>query len=89
VPKGWAGGEPRDTYEQERRPVAEHDASLDRSERLRAQSSRRLQVDLGGRIPHAWVGSGPERVSTLDLLSPALTLFTTADAPRAQVTGED
>jgi hypothetical protein len=41
-----------------------------------------MQVDLGGRIPHAWLEAVPGddlRVSTLDLLSPGLTLLTGGD----------
>jgi hypothetical protein len=43
-----------------------------------------LQVDLGGRIRHAWVADG---VSTLDLVGPGLTLFTGPDAPVAGLPG--
>jgi putative polyketide hydroxylase len=90
VLKGWAGDELLDTYEQERRPVAEHNMrrSTDPNGSVR-EAADELQVDLGGRIPHAWVGAGAERVSTLDLLSPGLTIFTTADAPRARVDADD
>lgn len=89
VLKGWAGDELLDSYEGERRPVAEHNMrrSSDPNGSVREVADE-LEVDLGGRIPHAWVGSGPERISTLDLLSPGLTLFTTADAPRAEPAGE-
>ena len=55
VINGWAGDRLLDTYESERRPVAEH--NLARS--IDPWGSRRtvaaeVGVDLGGRLPHAW-----------------------------------
>jgi hypothetical protein len=75
VLRGWADPALLDTYERERRPFVEH--NLARS--IDPTGSRRsvlpeLQVDLGGRVPHAWVG-GTER-STVDLVTDGLTLFT-------------
>ena len=89
VLKGWAGDELLDSYEEERRPVAEHNMrrSVDPNGSVRDVADE-LRVDLSGRIPHAWIGSGTQRVSTLDLVGPGLTLFTRADAPRAEVEGE-
>jgi putative polyketide hydroxylase len=89
VLRGWAGDEVLDSYEAERRPVAEHNLrrSTDPNGSVRA-AAEELRVDLGGRIPHAWVGSGAARRSTLDLLGPGLTLFTTAEAPRGEVKRE-
>jgi putative polyketide hydroxylase len=86
VLRRWAGDELLDSYEQERRPVAEHNVrrSSDSNGSVRA-AAEELELDLGDRIPHAWVCSGAERVSTLDLLGPGLTLFTAGDAPRAEV----
>ncbi|HET6773223.1 MAG TPA: FAD-dependent monooxygenase [Acidimicrobiales bacterium] len=77
VLQGWAGPDLLDTYEAERRVVAEH--NLARS--TDPNGSRRpvvdeLSVDLGGRIAHAWLPSSAGPVSTLDLLGPAWTLFT-------------
>ena len=78
--RGWAGPELIDTYEAERKPVAEHnvarsaDASGEQWEPL-----QQLHVDLGGRIPHAWIRGGTRR-STLDLVGTGLTLFTGPDA---------
>jgi putative polyketide hydroxylase len=74
VHRGWAGEELLDTYETERRPVAEHNAmrSADANGSLR-DVGEGLHVDLGGRIPHVWL---PDGSSTLDLLGPGLTLFT-------------
>ena len=88
VLKGWAGDELLDSYEEERRPVAEHNVrrSSDPNGSVR-EAADELRLALGGRIPHGWVGSGAGRISTLHLLGPGLTLFTTADAPRAEVHG--
>ena len=75
--RGWAPPELLDTYEVERRVVAEH--NIVRS--TDPQGSRRpvldeLSVDLGGRLRHAWLPAESGRVSTLDLLGPGWTLFT-------------
>jgi putative polyketide hydroxylase len=77
VLRGWAGADLLDTYETERRPVAAHNIarSADPGGSTR-ETADELHVDLGGRIPHAWVRTGDRRVSTLDLLGPGLTLFT-------------
>jgi putative polyketide hydroxylase len=75
--RGWADPELLDSYEAERRPVAEHNVarSADPSGSYR-QAEEELHADLGGRIAHVW---GPGRISTLDLLGPGLTLFTGPD----------
>ena len=39
-------------------------------------AEQELRVDLGGRLPHVWVSSLHERLSTLDLVGSGLTLFT-------------
>jgi 2-polyprenyl-6-methoxyphenol hydroxylase-like FAD-dependent oxidoreductase len=72
---GWAGPQLLDSYEAERRPVAEHNVarSADPSG-SRRPVDQELPADLGGRIPHLWLP--PVRTSTLDLLEPGLTLFT-------------
>ena len=75
VLNGWASASLLDTYETDRRPFVEH--NLKRS--IDPAGSRRralteLQVDLAGRIPHAWL---PDRhTSTLDLVDTGLTLLT-------------
>jgi 2-polyprenyl-6-methoxyphenol hydroxylase-like FAD-dependent oxidoreductase len=82
--EGWATDELLDTYEAERRPLAEHNVLRSSDPNgSRREVAGELEVDLGGRIPHAWVGSAADRTSTLDLLSPGMTLFTTAGMPPA------
>jgi 2-polyprenyl-6-methoxyphenol hydroxylase-like FAD-dependent oxidoreductase len=71
---GWAPDSLLDTYETERRPIAEH--NLARS--LDPMGSRRsvldeIRFDLGGRLPHLWIDSASGRISSLDLLGPGLT----------------
>jgi putative polyketide hydroxylase len=87
--KGWAGSALLDSYEIERRPIAE--ANLARSaqenggfERTAAQG---LEIDLRGRLPHAWLPATNGRVCTLDLLGPGLTLLT--DRSGSDWTGPD
>jgi putative polyketide hydroxylase len=74
VLRGWADPALLDSFEAERRPVAEHNLmrSVDPEGSVRSVAEE-VHVDLGGRIPHLWVG---ERLSTLDLVGPGLTLFT-------------
>jgi putative polyketide hydroxylase len=81
VLRGWARPDLLDTYERERRPVAEHNAarSADPDGTVRG-AEEELRVDLGGRIPHLWISTPAGRVSTLDLLGPGLTVFTGPDA---------
>jgi hypothetical protein len=76
VLRGWAGADLLDSYETERRPVAEHNVarSADADGTTRA-AEQELHVDLGGRIAHAWLPVAEERVSTLDLLGPGLTML--------------
>ncbi len=77
---GWAEPALLDSYESERRPVAEHNvhrsAQPDGSYRDAAQE---LPADLGARIPHLWVPAENGPVSTLDLVGSGLTLFTGSD----------
>jgi hypothetical protein len=79
VLNGWAPESLLDTYETERRPVAEH--NLARSlDPLGSRRSMRDEVrfDLGGRLPHLWIDSAAGRVSSLDLLGPGLTRLSPA-----------
>jgi 2-polyprenyl-6-methoxyphenol hydroxylase-like FAD-dependent oxidoreductase len=85
VLRGWAGPALLDSYERERRPVAEHNvarsAAPDGSLR---DADQELPADLGGRLAHHWVARGADRrVSTLDLLGPGLTLLTGPDGAAA------
>jgi putative polyketide hydroxylase len=75
VLRGWAPESLLDSYEDERRPIAEHNfrRSID-PDGSRRSTAEELPVDLGGRIPHRWVDADRE-VSTLDLLGPGLTWF--------------
>jgi 2-polyprenyl-6-methoxyphenol hydroxylase-like FAD-dependent oxidoreductase len=84
---GWARPPLLDTYEAERRPVVEHNAlrSVDPQGSVREVADE-IHVDLGGRIPHLWLRDGDERISTLDLVGPELTLFTGPDGPAEQLT---
>jgi 2-polyprenyl-6-methoxyphenol hydroxylase-like FAD-dependent oxidoreductase len=73
VLRGWAGEELLDSYEAERRPVAEHNVARSADPRGSMRDpAEEVHVDVGGRIRHVWVSEG---VSTLDLLGDGLTLF--------------
>jgi putative polyketide hydroxylase len=77
VLNGWDDPALLDTYEAERRPVAQHNVSRsadpDGSTR---EPVEEMHVDLGGRIPHMWVASDGGRSSTIDLLGTGVTVFT-------------
>jgi putative polyketide hydroxylase len=77
VLNGWAGADLLDSYESERRPVAEHNVSrsADVSGTTR-EAGEELQADLGGRLTHVWVREG---VSTLDVVGQGITVFTGPD----------
>ena len=77
VMHGWAEDALLDSYEAERRPVAEHNAarSADPGGSIRSVSEE-LRADLGGRIAHLWLAGDSGRRSTLDLLGGGLTLLT-------------
>jgi len=93
VISGWAAESLLDSYETERRPVAEH--NLARS--LDPVGSRRpagdeVQVDLGPRLPHRWLPAAVpnsetgSRTSTLDVLTNGVTVLATdPDAASAGV----
>lgn len=75
VLRGWASAALLDSYEVERRAVAEH--QLARSiepDGSRCDATRALAVDLGGRIRHAWLTDDTGR-STLDLVGGGITVF--------------
>jgi 2-polyprenyl-6-methoxyphenol hydroxylase-like FAD-dependent oxidoreductase len=80
VLKGWADPELLDSYERERRPLAEHNvAQSAEPPGTPREDGDLLHADIGGRIAHAWTKEAGQRVSTLDLLGPGLTLFTGPD----------
>ena len=74
---GWAGSDLLDSYELERRPVAEHNVARSADPNgSRRPPGEGLRADLAGRIGHHWTDGANGRRSTLDLLGPGLTLFT-------------
>jgi putative polyketide hydroxylase len=78
VLRGWAGPQLLDTYETERRPVAAHNVARSADPHGGSRpAAQELPADLGGRIPHVWLPDRADGLSTLDLLGPGLTLFTT------------
>ena len=81
VLKNWAPESLLDTYEMERRPIAEHNVarSIDPGGSRRSASDE-LPFDLGGRLPHLWIDTAAGRISSLDLLGPGLTRLS-ADEP--------
>ncbi|MGH3473698.1 MAG: FAD-dependent monooxygenase, partial [Aeromicrobium sp.] len=75
---GWAPPAFLSTYEAERRPAVAHNVNRSADpEGSRREAMSELQVDLGGRITHAWIDEQPDDVrrSTIDLVVPGLTLF--------------
>jgi putative polyketide hydroxylase len=85
VLRGWAAEGLLDSYEAERRTAVEHNVarSADPNGSIR-ETAQELHADLGGRLPHLWLPSPAGRRSTLDLLGPGLTLFTSAHAGAAR-----
>jgi putative polyketide hydroxylase len=81
VLNGWALVSLLDTYEAERRPIAEHNVarSID-SGGSRRNPADELQFDLGRRLPHLWIDTVDGHISSLDLLGPGLTRLS-ADEP--------
>jgi 2-polyprenyl-6-methoxyphenol hydroxylase-like FAD-dependent oxidoreductase len=79
VLRGWAPDGLLATYEQERRPAVAHNVrrSADPLGSRRPALSE-MQVDLGGRLPHAWVDDGR---SVLDLVGSGLTLLVAGRSP--------
>ena len=89
VLRGWGGEDLLDSYERERRPVAEF--NTERSIRFDGSilgNALGLNADIGGRIAHVWVPRDGGLVSTLDLLGDGLTLFVGPDWDGAVPGGE-
>ena len=77
---GWAPSSLLSSYEEERRPAAAHNVERSADPMgSRRDAMSELQVDLGGRIAHAWLdadpSSGAKRHSSIDLVGPGLTLL--------------
>jgi 2-polyprenyl-6-methoxyphenol hydroxylase-like FAD-dependent oxidoreductase len=72
----WATPAILDTYEQERRPVAEHNVrrSTDPQGSYRTVAEE-IDADLGGRLAHSWLAGTQKMVSTLDLLGDGWTVL--------------
>src|SRR5262249_4700076 len=82
VARGWGADGLLESYELERRPVAEHNVARSADPLgSRRPPGEELRVDLGGRIEHHWLAADASgaRASTLDLLGPGLTLLTGPD----------
>jgi putative polyketide hydroxylase len=78
VLRGWAAPALLDSYEAERRPVAEYAVTRSADPGgSRRPAEQEVRADLGGRIAHVWT----EERSTLDLLDPGLTLFAARGEP--------
>jgi putative polyketide hydroxylase len=83
VLNGWAPASLLDSYEEERRPVAEHNVTRSANPTgTRRAAVSELHADLGGRIPHLRVAGPQGPRSTLDLLGRGLTVFTAEGAER-------
>jgi putative polyketide hydroxylase len=86
VLRGWADDELLNSYEGERRPVADHNVRESaRPPGTPHESGNAVAADLGGRIPHAWVDGPGHKLSTLDLLGPGYTLFCGPEVDHCEV----
>ena len=76
VLKDWAPASLLDSYERERRPIVEHNLSRSaEDDGSRRSTLDEVHIDLRGRISHHWVRGAGDRVSTLDLIGPGVTVF--------------
>lgn len=82
VARGWAAPALLDSYGTERRPVGLHNTARSADpDGSRRDAEDGLAVDLGGRLPHAWL-AGSRGTSTLDLVGAGLALLTDAAGER-------
>jgi 2-polyprenyl-6-methoxyphenol hydroxylase-like FAD-dependent oxidoreductase len=80
VLRGWADQRLLESYERERRLVAEFNTERStRSDGSILGTAAGLNADIGGRIAHVWVPHEGIVLSTLDLLGDGLTLFAGPD----------
>jgi putative polyketide hydroxylase len=80
VLRGFGAERLLESYERERRPVAEFNARRStRADGSILGTGFGLSADIGGRISHVWVPRDRSLVSTLDLLGDGLTLFVGPD----------
>jgi 2-polyprenyl-6-methoxyphenol hydroxylase-like FAD-dependent oxidoreductase len=80
VVRGWACEPLLESYERERRAVAEF--NMQRSSQADGSilgTAIGLNADIGGRVNHVWLLRDDDRVSTLDVLGDGLTLFVGPD----------
>ncbi|MFN2607501.1 MAG: FAD-dependent monooxygenase [Acidimicrobiales bacterium] len=87
---GWAPPRLLDTYESERRPIGVHNVGRSaEAGGARRTTDEAMRWDLDGRLLHCWLDRDGRRVSTIDLIGDALTLFTAAEGARwADVIGQ-
>ncbi|HSS73548.1 MAG TPA: FAD-dependent monooxygenase [Gaiellaceae bacterium] len=89
VLRGWAHERLLESYERERRPVAEFNTERSsRSDGSILNTAIGLNADIGGRIAHVWVPRDGHLASTLDLLGDGLTLFLGPNADDLMPSGE-
>jgi putative polyketide hydroxylase len=80
VLRGWAHQSLLDSYESEQRPRAAHHVARSADPNGAGRDTAiELSVDLGGRLGHAWIEDAGSAVSTVDLVGPGLTLFSTGE----------
>ena len=90
VLRGWAPDALLDSYETERRPVGLHNVRrAGEPTGARRTADDALPWDLNGRLAHHWIDRGDERVSTLDLIGPGLTLLASEAEPLWRHPAED
>jgi putative polyketide hydroxylase len=76
VLRGWGHDGLLESYERERRPVAEFNTLRSaRTDGSILSTAAGLNSDIGGRVAHVWLPRNGQLVSTLDLLTEGLTLF--------------